>query len=471
MHTSPEFVALCQSQIALLTQSFGAAWCAVYLTEELGANVPKLIPIAVYPDASSVWLAQERDTSLRIEVNRFPYPPSHRLLAAALPDAQNVSSADPLPPEAREEQPFKPGYQVALPLLYQERVMGVLAVGRRERKWTQQEVSQLEEVARTLAIAELLERRQVWYQQQLREQLRLHQSQGDRFDDLLHQIRNPMTALRTFAKLLLKRLLPEDRNRQVAQSLVRESDRLQELLKQLDEYADSLQGEPISLPASTPPPLLPAAREEEDFDSGAATAPLSLFAGNVPSLEAASVAEILTPLLVSAEAIAQERNLDLRAEIPADLPAVRADTKALREVLSNLIDNALKYTPAGGIVEVRAGIERPVSPDNWQGIAIRDSGPGIPLEDRTHIFERRYRGIQAEGEIAGTGLGLAIAKELVEQMQGEIELVDSLNTLDVGDWGATFVVWLPTATCRLASTRRDSSPHAGREENPLAKNQ
>jgi len=435
VRTSPEFVALCQSQVSLLTQGLGAAWCAVYLTEELVDNVPKLIPIVVYPDASAGYADGDRESVQGKEIAGFARAalPANRLLSTTLP--QNVG----------EEAPFEQGYQVVLPLIYQDAVMGVLAAGRKERKWNQHELDRIEEVARTLAIAGLLDRRQVWY----REQTRLQQVQGDRLDDLLHQIRNPMTALRTFAKLLLKRLFPEDRNRPIAQSLVRESDRLQELLQQLDEYADLLQGEVQTLPAHSSFLLSPASDEVEP--SVPTPTPLSLLPGNTTSLQAVSAAEVLTPLLSAAEAIAQERNLNLRSRISADLPRVRVDAKALREVLSNLIDNALKYTPAGGSLEIEAGIERQTPQGRRQGIAIRNSGSGIPAEDRTHIFERRYRGVQAKGEIEGTGLGLAIAKELIEQMQGEIELIaapEPPQHSDTGDaiaWGTTFIAWLPLA--------------------------
>jgi hypothetical protein len=114
-------------------------------------------------------------------------------------------------------------------------------------------------------------------------------------------------------------------------------------------------------------------------------------------------------------------------------------------VLSNLLDNALKYTPAGGQIYVQAGREQ----GHFQGVAISDNGCGIPPEDLEHIFERHYRGVQRSSKIPGTGLGLAIAKELVEQMQGEIQVFSpaQINTGSVaGRVGTTFIVWLPKVT-------------------------
>jgi signal transduction histidine kinase len=88
------------------------------------------------------------------------------------------------------------------------------------------------------------------------------------------------------------------------------------------------------------------------------------------------------------------------------------------------------------------------------GIAITDTGHGIPPQDLEHLFERRYRGIQANTGIPGSGLGLAIAKALIEQMQGQIEVFSPAQSpwmqppLDEeirqeSTQGTTFVVWLP----------------------------
>ncbi|HEY9707260.1 MAG TPA: sensor histidine kinase, partial [Oculatellaceae cyanobacterium] len=130
--------------------------------------------------------------------------------------------------------------------------------------------------------------------------------------------------------------------------------------------------------------------------------------------------------------------------------------KALREVLSNLIDNALKYTPSGGQVNIRVGEKRQTAQGVMIGIAVSDTGPGIPPQDLEHLFERHYRGVQAATAIPGSGLGLAIAKELIEQMHGDIEVfspaqpvlakqnLDSAidNAPKHSGLGTTFIVWL-----------------------------
>ena len=267
---------------------------------------------------------------------------------------------------------------------------------------------------------------------------------------MIHQFRNPLTALRTFGKLLLKRLGSGDVNREVANSIVRESDRLQEMLQQFDSCLDLTQAN--LEPSNLKPALMPS------LDSSASDS-FSLLATSSLQLESCSVQSVLEPLLVSASAIAQERKLNLITEIPPNLPNVQANSQALREVLSNLLDNALKYTPAGGRIDVKVTMPMPQTGGNsavgnYQAIAISDTGYGIPPADLEHIFERHYRGVQAQTGIPGTGLGLAIAKELVERMDGDIEVISPAEpswtvggvllppNQSVSAVGTTVVVWL-----------------------------
>jgi len=327
--------------------------------------------------------------------------------------------------------------------------MGLLVTGREDRPWNEREKATIERIARTLTIAYIMDRRRAWFEQQLTQQPRLQAQQRDRLDDLLHQFRNPLTAIRTFGKLLLKRLRPGDKNHEVAASIVRESDRLQELLQQFDACLDMNEGDiaPLTLAAA------PVAEASQ------APASNSLLPGIALTLESFSITAVLEPLLVSAKAIAQERHLKLQSQIPTDLPLVQGNAKALREVLSNLIDNALKYTPSGGEIDIQVGEKRRTPQGELIAIAISDTGPGIPSQDLEHLFERHYRGVQASSAIPGTGLGLAIAKELIEQMHGEIKVFSPAQpgwtkrnaesamdkAQDDSEIGTTFVVWLPIA--------------------------
>jgi signal transduction histidine kinase len=426
--TSPEFVALCQTQIALLTQGFGAAWTALYLTEESTENSEtKLIPLVLYPQNAKIWEKNE-PLALPEVLEKIESKPSFLLEGKS--ESQEIraskSETPSLSQKSRKDN-LSGLWQIVLPLIYDSVMMGLLVTGRKDRHWNEGEIAQVEKIARTLAIGRLLDQRQQWYQHQLREQQQLLNRQRNRFDDLLHQLRNPLTALRTFGKLLLKRLLPEDRNQKVVEGILRESDRLQELLQQLEEEINLL-------PRETP------VWQTVELESHS---PL-LLADSASNIESVEVLQVLEPLLVSAEAIASERGLNFSAEIPSNLPPVKAHTKALREILSNLIDNALKYTPPEGKIIVKAGMTKRSERENFQGIAVCDNGYGIPSSDRERLFERHYRGVQQESDIPGTGLGLAIAKELIEQMQGEIELI-SPNHLSDSNPGTTFIIWLPEA--------------------------
>jgi two-component system, OmpR family, phosphate regulon sensor histidine kinase PhoR len=117
---------------------------------------------------------------------------------------------------------------------------------------------------------------------------------------------------------------------------------------------------------------------------------------------------------------AGQKQIALEIDVPPVLPAVRGDASLLREVLQNLLDNAVQYTPAGGRITVSATAEaRDVV------VSVEDTGVGIPLVDQERIFERFYRVDAARSRQAGgTGLGLSIAKHIVEVHGGHLR-VDS----------------------------------------------
>ena len=425
--TGSEFAALCQSQMEILSRGLGAVWCAVYLTEELVESQPKkLIPFTIYPHSPGS--QQQQLPSLRLpESSWYRLKSQPRLIANSL-----------LKSETNQEtgEVCSAKKQIILPLAYQDVVLGILVVGHKKNDWTQQELWQIEEIAKTLAIARFLDCSDRWNRQQLSKQKQIYRLERDRLDNLLHQLRNPLTALRTFSKLLIKRLLPEDRNQAVAQSILRESDRLQELLRQFEQEIERQEQNNESLTLNATPVVL----STEDNPSSSNF----LLPSDTAKLELIKVKNILEPLLISAKAIADEKEIEISQNIPEDLPLVTANSQALREVLNNLIDNAIKYTPPGGKVSITIENQQLQSGLNYLGIAIKDTGYGIPVQDREHIFERHYRGIQAEGDIDGSGLGLAIAKELVEQMQGQIKLISPNNFAQDSEFpGTTFIVLLP----------------------------
>jgi PAS domain S-box-containing protein len=142
--------------------------------------------------------------------------------------------------------------------------------------------------------------------------------------------------------------------------------------------------------------------------------------------------------------------IELVLDAPDELPAVAADPGQLRQVLGNLIENAIKYSPGGGTIDVSlAPVERHVR------FAIRDSGLGIPKSEQRRIFEKFYRldPDMARG-IGGTGLGLYICRELVRRVDGRIWVESD------GGSGSTFIVEIPqeAAVPAVVAHRRVTTP-------------
>lgn len=475
MPTSSEFVALCRAQVTLLTQGLGASLSVVYLTQQLveGAET-QLVPIVAYPETAVDWGEQRRSVLPFAEAS--PADSIPRLLADSQP--LRVGGMQPLPvdeppmrsfashPEAAttpDTHAIVPQRQIVLPLIHEDAVLGLLVVGRDDRGWSEWEQHQIEQIADTLTLSCVLDQRYQWLEHEQQQQQMLQAQQHDVTDNLLHQFRNSLTALQTFGKLILRRLLPEDPNREIATSIVRETGRLQELTQQL-ESATGLtreREEPLFLPPAAGPWSLQATADTPAADAHPPQiAPLLPGAGlstaiSLP-LEPCSVTAVIAPLLASAQTIAQDRNLLLHALLPDKTLAVWANAQALREVLNNLLENALKYTPSGGHILVQASQSNSTESQLWVDISVSDTGPGIPPQDLPHIFERRYRGVQAETSIPGSGLGLAIAKVLVEQMHGEIQVISPARTPELLDLppseveslgaGTTLTLRLPAVT-------------------------
>jgi two-component system sensor histidine kinase BaeS len=200
-----------------------------------------------------------------------------------------------------------------------------------------------------------------------------------------HELRTPLTNLQGYLEALRDGVIVADRA--TYESLHEEADRLVRLSHSLDALAEGDAG------TSPPQPV------ELDLAMAIANA-LELAA---PSLERAG--------------------LRLETDVPATLPA-RADPDRLAQVLANLLSNAVRYTPAGGTVTVRA--ER--RPGDVL-VSIANTGEGIPPDDLGRVFERFYRVEKSrDRERGGAGIGLAIVKQLIEQAGGRVG-VDSQDGL------------------------------------------
>lgn len=114
------------------------------------------------------------------------------------------------------------------------------------------------------------------------------------------------------------------------------------------------------------------------------------------------------------------KSLVVQKDIPKDLPAVYADPDRIRQVLVNLLDNAIKYTPFGGSLII-SGLHRTTQKVQF---SIADSGPGIPEENREHIFENRFR-LERDEDIDGYGIGLCLCQRIIRAHYGQIWVDDS----------------------------------------------
>jgi signal transduction histidine kinase len=224
-------------------------------------------------------------------------------------------------------------------------------------------------------------------------------SQRDFVANVSHELKTPLTSIQGFAQALLDETADTPAARQqAAQIIYNEAGRMHRMA--LD--------------------LLDLARLE------AGTADLKMSAVDVRAL-LQNIVDKFTPQ-------AQKANISLQLNVAAHLPVLIGDGDRLAQVFTNLLDNALKFTPANGVVSlsaVQAGAEMEIS--------ITDSGSGVASDALPHLFDRFYQvdTSRAGGESHGAGLGLAIVKEIVEAHNGRISVRSQVGH------GTTFVILLP----------------------------
>jgi len=236
------------------------------------------------------------------------------------------------------------------------------------------------------------------------------QSQKDFVANVSHELKTPLTSIQGFAQAILDGTVTsgEELN-QAANVIYSESDRMNRLVLDLLDLAK--------------------------FDAG--TVRFNFVSVNIN--------ELLCDVIKKMKPQAKNARVSLQESIPT-IPAIIGDPDRLSQVMTNLIDNALKHTQPGGVVSMRAKhLGRNLE------ISISDTGPGIPAEDLSRVFERFYQIEKSRpgGSGRGVGLGLSIAREIIQAHQGSIYV---RNNRDTGDFniGCTFVVNLP-----VASTSRD----------------
>ncbi len=228
------------------------------------------------------------------------------------------------------------------------------------------------------------------------EVLAANTAQRDFLSNVSHDLKTPLTSIQGYAQAIIDGAA-EDTS-QAAQIIYEEAGRLNRMVVELTDL-ERLQAGRLSMASD--------------------------------SIDMAQLSEAVAQRLF---VVAEQRGIRLETSIkPA--PMVTGDGDRLAQVLTNLISNALEYTPAGGLVRVavaRGGAGAVIS--------IRDSGIGIPREELSRVFERFYQVDKARGPQRGTGLGLAIAREIVVAHGGRLTVASAGRGK-----GAEFRVWLPGA--------------------------
>ncbi len=218
--------------------------------------------------------------------------------------------------------------------------------------------------------------------------------------DASHELRTPIALIRTTAELSLRRERSPETYREALNQIVHESERMTHLVED----------------------LLLLARA----DAGLPALPL----------ERIELTPVVRDVCRQSKVFAQERQLELSAEMPEQPVYVEANDPALRRLLLLLLDNAVKFTPAGGKITVTVGCDPAGSV-----VAVRDTGVGIPASALPHVFERFYRVDESRNRDAGgTGLGLSIAKWIAERHHASLEAESESGQ------GSTFRVRFPIAS-------------------------
>jgi two-component system phosphate regulon sensor histidine kinase PhoR len=129
---------------------------------------------------------------------------------------------------------------------------------------------------------------------------------------------------------------------------------------------------------------------------------------------------------------AQESNIQIRVDVPNDMPLMEADRDKIKQVILNLMSNAVKYNRPNGSVIISGSFN-----DTEESIVIQDTGIGIPDDSIPHLFQKFYRVREHEGKASGTGLGLSICKQIVQGHNGRIEVKSKMGV------GTSFGIHFP----------------------------
>ncbi len=231
---------------------------------------------------------------------------------------------------------------------------------------------------------------------------RLENVRRDFVANVSHELRTPLTSIKGYVEALLDGAKDDPvESRRFLEIILKQSDRLNLILEDLLQLSQIESGQVV-------------------------------FKRDAVRLEA-----VVERTLSMIRPLAEKKGHALHVALPSGLPAVRGDEERLVQVLTNLLDNAVKYTPESGTITIEA---QRAEPAGLVELSVSDTGPGIPEADRPRVFERFYRVDKARSrEMGGTGLGLAIVKHIVEGHGGQVWAEGRRPT------GSRFVVRLPAA--------------------------
>jgi len=227
------------------------------------------------------------------------------------------------------------------------------------------------------------------------ENARLFQ-QSDLIADFVHELRTPLAAITTATYLLLRPEMSHEQREQVVHNIHDETQRLNALASSFLDLA-RLESGRVQFRSS-------------QFDLRA----------------------LLEECRGVMQGKADEDNIQINIEIPADFPSLEADRDKLKQLMLNLLSNAIKYNRSNGLVTLSASTE-----EREFILAVQDTGIGIPEKALPNLFQKFYRVQDAEGKPTGTGLGLSICKQIVQGHGGYIEVHSQLAE------GTTFTIHLP----------------------------
>jgi signal transduction histidine kinase len=271
---------------------------------------------------------------------------------------------------------------LGVPLIAKEKVIGTLEViNKQEGTFSTEDQNLLITLAAQAAIAI--------------ENSRLFQ-QSDLISELVHELRTPMASLSTASHLLLHPEITEDQHQRIVEIIRDETVRVSELASEFLDLAR--------------------------LESGRAQFHPKTINTDELLLDCADLMRVR----------AVEKELEVVIDIPSELPTLKADRDKIKQVLINLISNAVKYNKVGGKIGLNAKLD-----NSNLSIEVSDTGDGIPPEYIPLLFQKFYRVPGSEQLALGTGLGLAICKQIIDAHHGRIE-VRSI----VGE-GTSFIIYLP----------------------------